>query len=95
MKFPKYTPNPLLKDLPDYVKDSANFDKIQTQLYASLQSPHSHAEVIDWHKCFDCMQRVADHKNMMIKFGFKTPAMYLEWKKVMSVIKRRVPLIQK
>ena len=91
-KLPKYKQNPLLQGLPDYLKDPANFKKVQKALFDVLQSSHSHSEIIDWHECFPCQQRVRDHKEMMLKLGFKSPAQYSEWQKVMDTIKRRVPL---
>ena len=93
-QLPTYIPNPLLAGLPDYLKDTANYQKVQKALFDILQSHHSHAEQIDFFKCFHCQIKVTDHKDLMLKFGFKSPAQYLEWKKTMNIIinKKRTPL---
>ena len=94
LNLPKYTGkgNPLFKDLPDYVKDHANFDKIQRALVETLSTRHSHAEVLKFYECKNCMSKVADHKNMMIKFGFTNPATYRAWVKVHQTISKRFSL---
>lgn len=93
-QLPIYTPNPLLAELPDYLKDPANFKKIQRALLDTLATSHSHSEVIDFTKCFHCQVKVQDLAEMKNKLGFRSAAQYLEWKKTHELIitKRRVPL---
>jgi len=81
--FPKYTPNPLLRTIPDYAKDPKNYYAIQKELLEVLASPHSHSELYQSAQCFDCQQKIKERKNVMMKFGFATPAIYYEWHKVM------------
>ena len=93
-KLPKKIQDPITKSLPAYLKDPANYEKIQRALLETLASGHSHSEVIGWHKCRGCQKRVQDHREMMRKLGFISPAQYLAWKKTMEVIitKRRDPI---
>jgi len=84
--FPKYTPNPLTKDLPDYLKDPANYQKIQVELLNTLAISHSHSEMIDWSNCIKCQIKVREHADMMRKLGFKNGSQYLSWKKTMEYI---------
>lgn len=86
-KFKKGTVHPLLKDLSDFVKDHANYETIQLSLLDTLASRHSHGEVTEWANCFDCQQKVKDHKNLMIKLGFKDSATYMAWRAVHEAIK--------
>ena len=75
--------NPLLRTIPDYVKDPKNYNTIQKQLLEVLASPHSHSELYQSAQCFDCQQKMKERKRVMMKFGFNTPAIYYEWHKVM------------
>ncbi len=58
--FPKYQPNRFLKDLPAYLKDPANYEKVNKLIIETLASKHSHGEVIDWAKCAACQRRFAE-----------------------------------
>lgn len=79
-------PHSLLKNLPSYLKNPANYDKIQYALLETLASKHSHSEIQDWAKCKSCQEKVFNHKRMMKKLGFKTPAHYQIWKKIMNIM---------
>jgi hypothetical protein len=83
---PKYTPNQLLKDLPDFLKDPANYNKIQKDLIDCLAGKHSHSEMIGWAQCLECQGKMADLRNKINKYGFTSPNQYFAWKKVMDVI---------
>ena len=76
----------LVNQLPDYLKDPRNYEKIQRALLDTLAGQHSHSEVIDWHKCLTCQNKVLNQKEMMVKLGFKTPRHYYAWKKTMDVM---------
>lgn len=93
--FPKYKPNPILAGLPDYLKDHANFKKIQLALLNAGATRHSHAEVLEWAGCKACQQKQWDRKEMMKKLGFRSGAQYLMWFKIHKQIDsmERVPLV--
>ena len=90
--FPMYRPNPLLATLPAYLKDPANYQKVQKALIQAGATKHSHGEMVDWAACKTCQRKQWDRKEMMLKLGFKSGASYMAWKKTMETIKRRVPL---
>ena len=81
--------NPLLKGLPQDLKDPANFERVQRALFAVLQSTHSHSEMFDWKNCFPCQQRVRDHKELMQKLGFRAPGQYPKWKKAHEMARKK------
>lgn len=85
---PKSLPNPLLDSLPDYLKDHANFDRIQKEILNAGASPHSHGEVLDWKACKKCQVANWNRKEFMQRIGFRTGAQYMEWKKVHNAIER-------
>lgn len=85
-------PHPLLKVLPDYLKDHANFPKIQKLIIESFAGKHSHGEVVEWAKCPDCQRRFANRHDLLKKLGFSSSAQYMAWVKVHTVIKNRMKL---
>lgn len=93
--FPKYTPDPLTKDLPDAVKDPANYETIQRQLLDALASKHSHSEVKDWAACVPCQVKVKEHADLMRKLGFQSPAQYKAWQKTQEIIKNKKDIWKK
>ena len=92
-KLPKYIGNPLLKDMPQYLKDPKNFKKIQRELLETLSTRHSHSEIIDFAECFDCQQKVKDHAKLMRKH-FTSPQQYMEWQKVHTQMNKTLELLK-
>lgn len=85
-KLPRRMKEPITKSLPAYLKDPANYEKIQRALLDTLASGHSHAEILDWHKCRGCQRRVQNHKMMMEHLGFQSPAQYYSWRRIMDIM---------
>ena len=75
------TSNPL-STLPRHLKERENYKPIQKKLFGILQSTHSHAEVMDYAKCFPCQQRFQKYKEEKAKLGFVSTAQFLKWEKV-------------
>jgi len=90
--FPKYTGNPLTKDLPDHLKDHANYDKIQRALLDAGATKHSHADMEAWSGCSECQQAQWNRKEMMKELGFTSGKQYMAWQRIHEEIKSRVPL---
>ena len=90
--FPKANKVSVLAGLPEYLKDRANYPKIQKALLETLASKHSHSDILAWGNCVPCQQKIHDHAEMVRKLGFTSSAQYYAWKKVMQEIERRVPL---
>lgn len=90
--FPKAKLHPLLAQLPDHLKDPANYEKVQKTILQSFMGKHSHGEVLEWATCKDCQKLFATRRTVLKKLGFKNAAQYMAWKKVHEVIRERVPL---
>jgi len=90
--FPKEDKVSVLAGLPLYLKDRANYPKIQKALLETLASTHSHSDIIEWAGCVPCQKKMHDHAEMVRKLGFLSPAQYFAWKKIHQEIERRVPL---
>ena len=90
--FPKEKPHPLVASLPKYLKDPANYEKIQKELLNAGASRHSHAEVVAWAACVECQGRQKDRADMMRELGFKSAAQYMAWQKIHTEIRNLMPL---
>jgi hypothetical protein len=90
--FEKPKPHPLIASLPDYLKDRANYEKIEKAILDAGATKHSHGEMVDWAGCKACQAKQIDRLRMMKKLGFKNAAQYMTWKKIHQEIKARVPL---
>ena len=87
---PRQLPNSkLLAELPDYLKDKANFNKIQKAIIQAGATKHSHSEVTDWAICVECQKKQRDRAIMMRELGFRTAAHYMLWRKIHEEITRR------
>lgn len=82
----KKLPNPLLVGLPKHLKDPENYIKVQKALLETLAGRHSHGELIEWGNCITCQSKLEEHGLLMKRLGFKSPAQYMEWQKVMRIV---------
>ena len=76
----------LLKELPKHLKNPRDYWKIKRFLLDVLGGKHSHSEMKQWASCKQCMDKANDLVMARKKLGFKTPAHYYAWDKVMSFI---------
>lgn len=89
----KLEPHPMLKALPDYLKDSANYHKILKAILDVGATKHSHGEIGDWAKCQTCQSKEKDRLMFMRKLGFQSAAQFKAWQSVHEEIRRRDPLV--
>lgn len=78
-------PNPVFKGLPKELKNPEMFDKIEEQL--SLKSDHTHKTVKSFVSCAWCNEQRLKRSAKIVELGFKDYAQYLEWRKIMWIIK--------
>ena len=76
----------ITKDLPAYLKDPKNYFKIQRALLDTLKGKHSHSEVQSMANCTECTRKYLELREMKKKLGFKNPAQYFAWKKIMEIM---------
>lgn len=85
--------NPLTAKLSPYLKDPANFEKIQKQILDTFMIGHSHSELIDWSKCKKCTEGMLNRRKILKKLGFKNAQQYYAWRKTHEKIKEMMPLV--
>jgi hypothetical protein len=80
-------PNPIFKGLPSVLKDVKNFEKTEKKLISVLQSDHKHSTAKAYVKCKECNDKRLERQKIMKDIGFKSLSQYLEWKKIMTIIR--------
>lgn len=83
-KLPKAT-SPT-SNLPEHLKDPANFKKICKALLEVGAIKHSHSEIYKWQACKVCQNAYSNVQLMKIKLGFESGAQYMMWKRVHTKI---------
>lgn len=84
--------NPMLARLPDYVKDPKNYLTIEKALLETLSCGKAHSDPIKMSECLQCTDNMKTRRELMRKFGFTSPAIYMAWKQIHQEIKKRIPL---
>ena len=92
-KLPKKINNSLVDTLSPYLKDPANYEEVQRQVVASVQTTCSHSDLLEYSKCPRCTEKMLERRKLLKKLGFKNPRQYMEWRKIHHEIKRRFPLV--
>lgn len=82
----KRKPNPLFESLTDYLKDPANYEKIENELASMLKTDHKHKTVKEYVTCMWCQKKRELRQNRMRVMGFTSPEQFLEWRKIMQII---------
>jgi alkylated DNA repair dioxygenase AlkB len=86
-KIPRPSTHTIVSDLPDYLKDHANYDKIQRALLETLATTHSHSDLFAWFQCPKCQKKLLEHRTLLKRLGFKNAGQYYAWKKIHEYIK--------
>ncbi len=82
----------ILDGLPDWLKKPESYEKVQRAVLDAMASGCSHSDPAAWMDCKKCGAKMVERRLLLKRFGFKSPAQYLQWKKVHEVIKKRYPL---
>lgn len=88
-----YKPNALVANLPEYLKDPANYEKIRRQIYETIVSNCGHADLGEMAVCKICSDKMLERRRLLKKLGFKNPAQYFAWQKTHEKIKETFPLV--
>ncbi len=85
----KLKKRPVLKYLPTHLKDPKCFEEIEKQLSDIMKSEHSHKSVKEFVRCKECVDRRQKRTDTMKELGFKSINQFLEWRKIMQIIKAK------
>lgn len=85
--------DPILAGLPEYLKDPACFEKIQSKILKTFISTCAHSEVLEWAKCKKCTIKMLERRSLIKALGFKSHHQYMMWVKIHTEIKKQFPLM--
>ena len=90
LELPRDFVNPLAA-LPAYVKDPDNYEKIQLALIETVRRcKKSHADPMEMSNCKTCTLGMLERSKLMQKFGFTSPALYMDWRKTHEYIRNKL-----
>lgn len=84
--------NPL-DGLPEFLKDPKNYKKVQKALLDTLSCGKLHSDPLQSMNCKKCTENMVKRRELMKKFGFKSAAQYMAWRKTHEEIRRMMPLV--
>lgn len=88
-KVPKLKANPVFKNFPKHLKDPKIFEETDKRLSDILKIDHEHKTATSYAKCTECQTKRVTRQTEMKKLGFQNIQQYLEWKKIMLIIKAK------
>ena len=93
-KLAEYTPDPLFADLPEQLKDPANYENVANKILKAGEAGHEHKHIIVWKRCKNCQQKFLERRAMVKKVGFSSYEQFLKWRRVMDIMinKREIRL---
>lgn len=80
-------PNPVFDGMSESLKDPACFEGIEKRLADTVRTAHRHRTVAAYVRCRPCSGNRLKRQSLMKEMGFQGIAQYLEWKKVMTIIR--------
>jgi hypothetical protein len=83
--------NPL-DGLPEWLKNPANYSTVQKALLETMVCGKLHSDPSQSLNCQKCTDNMLTRRKLMEKFGFRSPAQYMAWRKTNEEIKSRMPL---
>ncbi len=92
-KIAKMPISKIFKDLPDRLKSVEAYNKIELELFKILQTDHKHKTVKEYVTCAWCNKKRELKQNRIKALGFVDYAQYVQWRKVMEVIKNKKEII--
>lgn len=79
--------DPVLKGLPDNLKDPKMFNEVEQKIRLIMVSDHKHRKVQAFVKCKKCQGKIKKRHDALMEFGFKSYEQYLKWRRIMIIIK--------
>ncbi len=75
--------------LPTKLKNPKCFDVVEEKLRVVMKSEHTHKSVREFVRCDECMARRKKRTDLMKELGFKSINQFMEWRKIMTIIKNK------
>lgn len=82
----KFKQHPLLKGIPDDLKDLKKYMEIEKKLVSIMLSSHKHKAPSAFVKCPDCSKQFQERKDYISSLGFKDYSQFMLYRRVMNII---------
>jgi hypothetical protein len=82
----KYKQHPMLKGVPDDLKDMKKYKEVEKKLVSIMLTSHKHKLASAFAKCESCAGKMQERRDYITKLGFKDYAQFMLYRRVMNII---------
>ena len=82
----KYKQHPMLKDIPDALKDIERYKEVEKEFASIMLTSHKHKTPAGMMACAECSKKVKERREYLIKLGFKDYGQFMLYRRVMNMI---------
>lgn len=82
----KYSQHPMLKGIPDELKEIKRYRKVEREYSLIMLTSHKHKTTATFAKCEDCTKKMQERREYLQKLGFKDYAQFMLYRRVMGLI---------
>jgi hypothetical protein len=82
----KYKANPILRGLPEHLKDPKSYKRVEQRLRMAMVSDHKHKDMKSFSECVRCRKKVKRKTEIMKEEGFKSYEQLMEWRRVQQIM---------
>ena len=84
--------HPMLQTLPEWLKHPRSFKQVEKMLIETIRAcKKDHSDPLEMMNCKTCSENMLKRRALMKKLGFSSVEQYMEWRKIHTEIKKRVP----
>lgn len=82
----KYKQHPMLKNIPDDLKDIEKYREVEKKLVSIMLSSHKHKAPSAFANCPDCSSKFTERREYITGLGFKDYGQFMLYRRVMNLI---------
>ena len=79
----------IFEGMPDTLKDPRKYEDIVNSIDSLVKTDHKHKLVSEYVQCADCQAKYRARNDRIMELGFAGPLQYLEWKRVMAIMRQK------
>ena len=82
----KYKQHPMLKGIPDELKDVKKYREVEKKLVSIMLSSHKHRSQMVFANCEECSAKFTERREYITGLGFKDYGQFMLYRRVMNLI---------
>ena len=82
----KFKQHPLLKGIPDDLKDLKKYAEVEKKLVSIMLTSHKHKSPAAFATCKDCSKKFQERREYITNLGFKDYSQFMLYRRVMNII---------